>query len=220
MTDEAVTNDAGRLRGALLLIISAVLAAILLAGLNQLTASRIAANVAAEQLRALRAVLAAGSYDNEPHLDAIRAQNPDLLGSPESLPVYRARLGTKPVAAVLTVVAPNGFAGEIRLLVAVGTNGQLSGVRVIEHTETPGLGDKIEAEKSGWILRFQGLDTRYPASADWTLKRDAGNFDQISGATVTSRAVLMAARNAVVYFAANQDEIFAPQKEPLTGLQP
>lgn len=220
MSGSTLPADPGRLRGAILLIVSALLAALMLAGLDQLTANRIAGNIAAEKLKALRAVLVPDSYDNEPHVDVTWAQNPDLLGSPDPLPVYRARLGSAPVAAVLTVIATNGFAGEIRLLVGVGNDGKLTGVRVIEHTETPGLGDKIEAGKSGWILGFAGLQAEYPAGAEWTLTQAGGRFDQISGATVTSRAVLNATRNAVVYFAAHQQDLFTREDPPPAGQQP
>ncbi len=208
--------------GALMLIVAAVAAAALLATVNRFTAPRIADNIAAEQLRSLRAVLTPGSFDNAPHRDVITVHDPELLGSDESLPIYRARSGIQPVAAVLTVVAPNGYAGRIRLLVAVGIDGEVKGVRVAEHRETPGLGDRIEARKSGWILGFRGLRTEEPTTDAWTLDRDGGAFDRLTGATITSRAVLGAVRNAVLYFSAHRAEIFPATTEsvPLNGAPP
>jgi len=223
MSESTTTESRSRLRGALMLIILAMLAAALLSAVDRFTAPRIADNIAAERLKGLRAVLPSGSYDNEPHLDIRMVQHPELLGSDEPLPVYRARRGDQPVAAVLTVIAPNGFSGHILLLVAVDVAGMVTGVRVIEHRETPGLGDRIEAGKSDWMLGFRGLQSapllaNNPLTEAWVLKRDGGSFDQITGATVTSRAVINAVRNAVIYFAAHRQELFQPasneQPEP------
>ena len=210
---ESTTKVSGhRLRGAAFLIALAMLAAGLLAGVDRFTAPRIADNIAEQRLKGLRAILPANSYDNEPHLDIRTARHAELLGSEAPLPVYRARLGQEPVAAVLTVIAPNGFSGRIHLLVAIDVDGVVTGVRVIEHRETPGLGDRIEAGKSDWIRGFSDLTSSGPRG-EWVLKRDGGSFDQITGATVTSRAVLNAVRNAVIYFADHRREIFAPQPD-------
>ena len=213
MNHPLTSGSRGRLRGALTLVVAAMLAAALLSTVDRFTAPRIADNIAAERLKGLRAVLPVDSYDNEPHLDIIMALDPELLGSDTPVPIYRARLDHQPIAAVLTVIAPNGFSGHIHLLVSIRVNGEVTGVRVIEHRETPGLGDKIETGKSNWMQGFRGLHsaalTANPLAADWLLKRDGGTFDQITGATVTSRAVLQAVRNAVLYFAAHRQEIFS-----------
>jgi electron transport complex protein RnfG len=223
MNEPTTTDSPSRLRGAVILIVLAMLAAALLSTVDRFTAPRIADNIAAERLKGLRAVLPPDSYDNEPHLDIRMVLSPELLGSDEPLPVYRARRGDQPVAAVLTAVAPNGFSGHIHLLVAVDVEGIVTGVRVIEHRETPGLGDRIEARKSDWMLGFRSLNsaallTGNTQPDEWVLKRDGGSFDQITGATVTSRAALNAVRNAVIYFAAHRQELFAPssneQPEP------
>ncbi len=208
MATSPTSHSPSRLRGALTLIVMAMLAAALLATVDRFTAPHIADNIAAERLKSLRAVLPVNSYDNEPHLDIITALDPEQLGSDKPVPVYRARLGTEPVAAVLTAVAPNGFSGYIHLLVAVRIDGEVTGVRVIEHRETPGLGDKIEAGKSNWMRGFRGLRLTDPLTDEWVLQRDGGKFDQITGATVTSRAVLQAVHKAVLYFAAHRQEIF------------
>ena len=154
-------------------------------------------------------MLPEGRFDNEPHKDFIYVTDPDLLGSDKPLPVYRVRMGSDPVAAVITAVAPNGFSGKIRMLVSINGRGQLLGVRVTSHSETPGLGDAIEADKSDWILGFVGLSTADPLTSDWRLDKDGGSFDRLTGATVTSRALLGAVRNAVIYFNANRDELFS-----------
>jgi len=217
MNKATTSHSHDRLKGALTLVIMSMLSAALLFAVNRFTAPRIADNLAAARLKSLRAVLSPGSYDNEPHLDVIDVLDPKLLGSDEPLPVYRARLGGKPVAAVLTVVAPNGFAGPIRLLVAIDMDETITGVRVIEHSETPGLGDRIEPGKSDWIFRFTGRHGTDSPTGSWRLKRDGGDFDQITGATVTSRAVLNSVLNAVLYFDAHRQDIFSTRNPVQPG---
>jgi electron transport complex protein RnfG len=217
MVDEIRSSNARPVRSVVYLILFALAAAITLASVDRVTSERIAANELAERLNALKELLQVDEYNNEPHLDAITVLHPDLLGSEEPLPVYRARMNLEPVAAVLTAVTPDGFSGEIRIFIALYPDGEVAAVRVIEHHESPGLGDLIEHRKSDWIETFTGLQTsevvadlRAPA---WTLDRDDGDFDHISGATVTSRAVVKAVRNAALYFNAHRAEIFAPPIE-------
>lgn len=212
------SNDRGqRRRGGIFLVALALVAGGLLAYVEDITRWRIADNEAAHRLRALRAVLPEGRYDNEPHLDMIEVLSPDLLGSKAPLPVYRARLGETPVAVVLTAIAPDGFSDEIRILVGISADGYVIGVRVVAHSETPGLGDRIEIAKSDWILSFSDLKTDNLLAPSWVLRRDGGGFDHLSGATVTSRAVVNAVRNAVSYFNANSVELLA-NKPPADGL--
>jgi electron transport complex protein RnfG len=205
-----------RLAGAICLVLFALAAAWLLSSIQQTTRQRIADNELAERLKGLQALLPEGRFDNEPHKDFILVTSADLLGSEKPLPIFRARLGQQTVAAILTAVAPNGFAGKIRILVSVDMQGEIIGVRAISHNETPGLGDRIEAKKSDWIMGFAGLATADPTTSDWKLERDGGNFDQLTGATVSSRAVLNAARNAVLYFNANSAEILSAPSEWLS----
>lgn len=216
------SNRGQRRRGGLFLVAVALAAGGLLAYVQNVTGSRIADNEAADRLRAIRSVLPEGGYDNQPHLDVIEVLSPDLLGGRTPSPVYRARLGDTPVAVVMTSIAPDGFSNEIQTLVGIGTDGHVIGVRVVEHSETPGLGDGIEASKSDWILSFAGLETDNPLAPPWVLRRDGGDFDHLSGATVTSRAVVNAVRNAVIYFNAHSDELMAngPLPHPLSAEDP
>ena len=105
---------------------------------------------------------------------------------------------------VLTVIAPDGYVAPLTLLVGIDNNGKITGVSVTSHRETPGLGDKVERGKSDWIKLFTGLSADDPASGNWALSRDGGEFDHISGATITSRAVVKAVDNALTFFAANR----------------
>ena len=196
-----------RAGGGVFLVIIAIAAAALLSWTDDLTRERIADNELAQRLAALRAVLPATGYDNEPHLDAVFITSPELLGASKPLPVYRARRNGVPVAVVLTAIAPNGYSGAIHLLVGIGVDASVIAVRVTAHTETPGLGDRIEVNKADWIDRFNGMQTTDPLASAWVLDKDGGDFDHITGATVTSHAVVSAVRNAVIYFDAHRQEL-------------
>jgi len=199
------------IRGAAFLILLAVFAAAVLTSMHELTGERIAENELEQRLAALHAVLPAGAYDNEPHRDVVYVTNPDLLGDDGPLPVYRARAGGVPVAAVVTTVAPNGFTGPIRVLVGVGVDGRVIAARVVAHRETPGLGDRIDPDKSDWMESFSNLQTEDPLAEEWIIDKDGGTFDHMTGATVTSLAVVNAVRNAVIYFNSNRQELFAAE---------
>ena len=184
--------------------------------LQVLSADRIHGNQRANLLNTLTTLLPADSFDNQLTEDAIRLQD-DQLGWPDPLTVYRARRQGRPVAAILTAVAPDGYNGNITLLVAVRYDGVLSGVRVLEHHETPGLGDRVETSKSHWILGFAGHSLDDPPEAHWGVRRDGGAFDQFTGATVTPRAVVHAVRESLRVFRDRRDEIFTmsrPASEP------
>jgi electron transport complex protein RnfG len=181
------------------------------------TRDQIAANERAYLLRSLNEVLPESAYDNEMFTDTIQVTDPELLGSKDPITIYRARMAGQPVAALLTPVAPKGYGGPIRLLVGITTDGVIIGVRVVSHRETPGLGDVIEIDRSDWLLGFDGLSMGNPAEKKWAVKRDGGDFDQFTGATITPRAVVHAVRDALIYFSENSDAIFAPAAPVPTG---
>ena len=174
---------------------------------HQHTEMRIAENQRQTLLHSLQNLIPAGSYDNDLLADAIQISAAELAAQPVT--VYRARRLGKPVAAVFSTVAPDGYSGDIRLLVAVKADGSLAGVRVISHKETPGLGDLIDENKSLWILGFDGLSLDNPPLKQWKVKRDGGVFDQFTGTTVTPRAVVRAVRSILSFFKSNQEKLFA-----------
>ena len=131
-----------------------------------------------------------------------------LLGTEARSTAYRARLQGEPVAVIFNSVAPNGYSGRINLLVGVYIDGSLAGVRVIKHAETPGLGDGIEIRKSSWITGFDDKSLDNPDADGWRVKRDGGEFDQLTGATITPRAIVAAVRNTLLYYRQNADMIF------------
>lgn len=195
---------------AILLSLFTVIGATLVAYTFENTKARIAANERAALLRNLHVLVPPDSHTNDLFRDVIEVQDPTLLGSRAPVQVYRARRNGEPVALVLTPEAPDGYSGAIRLLVGIDPEGTLIGVRVISHRETPGLGDAIEAERSDWILNFDGRSLGNPPAAQWRVRRDGGVFDQFTGATVTPRAVVNAVRKSLIYFEQHRDRLFEP----------
>jgi len=192
----------------LFLFLFAVAGSGLVAYTHDNTAARIADNQRRALLKSLNELVPGDQYDNDIYTDILYVQNSELLGTDESVPVYRARKGGWPVAAVLAPIAPDGYNGEIRLLVAIRLDGTLAGVRVVQHRETPGLGDHVEAERSDWILGFAGKSLQNPGKGSWKVKRDGGVFDQFTGATITPRAVVTAVKKALLYYKAQGDRLF------------
>jgi electron transport complex protein RnfG len=155
-------------------------------------------------------VLAGVTFDNDLLGDVVRVRDPDLLGTDAEVPVHRARRAGELVGFVIEPVAPNGYAGSIGLLVGVGADGRVLGVRVTRHRETPGLGDAVDQRNSDWIFRFAGHSLRDPPADRWRTRKDGGAFDQLTGATVTSRAVVATIANALLYLERHRAELAAP----------
>lgn len=190
-----------------LAIIGAALG-IALVTIANLTRARIARNDQAWIQRHLDALLAPGSYDNDPLTDSITVASAQLLGTTRPVTIYRARRGGVPVAAAIRSVAPDGYRGPIELLIAVARDGTLIGVQVIRHNETPGLGDAFEKREPRWLPRFRGLSLTNPPQQRWTVRKDAGEFDSFTGATITPRAIVKAVRRTLEYYQANAQRIF------------
>ena len=160
-------------------------------------------------LKKLNNIIPAQSYDNDLLLDTISLKADTLLGTQEDTLAYRARKNKQNIAVVYSTIAPNGYNGPIHLLVGVKADGQLAGVRVVKHRETPGLGDVVSISHSNWILDFEGKSLSQPDEKGWKVKRDGGVFDQFTGATITPRAVVKAVHNALLYFDRNQNMLFS-----------
>jgi electron transport complex protein RnfG len=194
--------------GALILGLFSVIGTGLVALTYEGTAARIAENERQELLRSLHQLIAPSEHDNDLYSDTISVTDKALLGSKDEVRVYRARMKDQPVAAVIAATAPNGYSGNIRLLVAARYDGTLAGVRVLSHKETPGLGDAIEAERSDWILGFAGKSLQSPDDRGWKVKKDGGQFDQFTGATITPRAVVTAVYNTLRYYQLHREALF------------
>jgi electron transport complex protein RnfG len=203
--------------GVVVLLTVAIAAFGLVALVHEATREEIAASAQARRLARFQEVLQDQRFDNDLLGDAVAVRDAELLGTPETLHAWRARRDGQAVAVVLEAVAPGGYSGPIRLLVGISPDGHLLGVRVLEHRETPGLGDAIESGRSGWIERFAGRSLRNPAPTQWRVRKDGGAFDQFTGATITPRAVVGAVANALRYFEQHRDELLAP---PVTMATP
>jgi len=168
-------------------------------------------------LKKLNTIIPANRYDNDLLLDTLTIQPSSLLNTKEETQVYRARNKGQNVAVVFSSVAPSGYNGPIQLLIGIFENGQIAGVRIIKHRETPGLGDAVSITHSDWILGFNKKSLSNPKKRQWKVKRDGGIFDQFTGATITPRAVVNAVHDALLYFEKNKVTLFS-QKPNSTEL--
>jgi len=184
----------------------AIIGTALVAYVNDVTKDQVDENKRQHTLKKLHELVDPNIHDNDIEQDTTKVKD-RLLASDEML-VYRARKNNKPIAAIIQCVARNGYSGKIRLLVAINYDGTLAGVRVTDHLETPGLGDAIESQKSDWIKIFKGKSLQEPLPEKWTVRRDGGEFDQITSATITSRAVVKATYKALQYFKSNRQQLF------------
>lgn len=163
------------------------------------TKDKIAANERQALLLNLQAVLSQDRYDNNLAKESIQLDN---------YTIYPARKAGKPVAAILASTTSKGYNGNIDLLIGITIKGKISGVRVLNHKETPGLGDKIERLKSDWIISFNQKSLSEMSSKHWAVKQDGGNFDQFTGATITPRAIVREVKKTGLFFQENQQLIF------------
>jgi electron transport complex protein RnfG len=194
----------------IILLLFAVMGTAMVAYTYDNTREQIAANERATLLRKLHRLVAPEQHDNVLLEDTVSVRDETLLGSTEPVMVYRARKNGEPVALVIAAIAPDGYSGSIKLLVGINVDGSLSGVRVVAHRETPGLGDAIDEARSDWIRIFDGKSLHAPDVSRWAVRKDGGEFDQLTGATITPRAVVKAARNALLYYREHQEALFAP----------
>ncbi len=173
----------------------------------QVTKDPIAKSEAEVRINLFHQVIADDRYDNDVLNDTINIPPNSLLGNKQASVVHIARKNGDPVAFILEAVAHDGYSGDIKLLVAINLDGTISGVRVIKHAETPGLGDYIDIVKSNWIKLFDGESLSKTSSANWAVKKDGGHFDYMAGATITPRAVISAVHKALQYFEENKSRL-------------
>ncbi|WP_153109394.1 electron transport complex subunit RsxG [Propionivibrio limicola] len=203
-------------RTALILVLFMVVFTALLSGAYLWTRPAIEAAAAEEKMKLIDEVLPRQSYDNDLLNDFVRLEPVAALGTDTEMKLFRARKNGQIETLVFEAVAPDGYAGKIRLLIALGVDGTLRGVRVIQHKETPGVGDYIEPKKDKnregpWITQFDGLAPSIVDERDWKVKKDGGRFDSVAGATVTPRAIIKAVRKAALYVEANRVRLTAGQ---------
>ena len=172
------------------------------------TLDRINENKRTTLLNAFNVLIPPKEYDNDIFTDFIQVKNKTLLGSGKPVNIYRARKNNKPVAVIINSIAPDGYNGNIELLVAIRYDGTIAGVRVVQQNETPGLGDAIEAKHSNWIFSFAEKSLTSLSKKEWAVKRDGGSFDQFTGATISPRAVVKAVYNTLKYYQQNRATLY------------
>lgn len=175
---------------------------ILVATTNLFTKDDISLRAVEDLQTSLTQVIPPGMHDNNPAKDAITLKN----DAGKDVTVYRAIKDGK-VTGVAYEISGSGYGGEIRLILGVGADGRILGVRATQFKETPGLGDRIDPAKSDWITRFTGLSLGDPPADKWKVKKDGGAFDQFSGATITPRGVVGAIKIGLEFFAAHKAQL-------------
>ncbi len=181
------------------------------------TRDRIEANQREYQARALLEVVAADRHNNSMLDDTFEVADTELLALRKPKQGYIARRDGTPVAVILPVTTREGYTGDIDLIVGINIDGTISGVRILQHRETPGLGDKVDYRKSRWVDGFIGKSLFNPQPELWKVKKDKGVFDQFTGATITPRAVIRAVRQTLEYYDANSAEILRTQIPQVSG---
>lgn len=145
-------------------------------------------------------------HDNELYASCTLVSDP-ALGTNQPQPVYIATEDGTPTALAIESIAPDGYNGAIKLIVGIDNQGIILGSRVLAHQETPGLGDKVDLRVSDWVLSFTGKQITESNQAEWAVRKDGGQFDSFTGATITPRAVVKAVKNTAEYINANRETI-------------
>lgn len=198
------------------LALFALATALVLSSVDNLTRDKIdyAERMAAQ--RALLEIVPPERHNNDLLLDTQPVPEAfwSVLGLDKGGNIHIARYNGQPIAAIIPTVTPDGYSGDIAMIIGVNSEGTIAGVRVVQHKETPGLGDKIDLKKNNWILSFDGKSLSNTATSEWAVKKDGGQFDQFTGATITPRAVINQVVATLVYFNQDSERLFTqPQSK-------
>lgn len=205
-----ITRSIGQ--NALGLSLFAVVTAGVIAVTQFYTQARIEQNEAAAKSKALHGIIPPSMIDNDLLQNVVTIIDPALVADEGEGEAYIARKDGEVVAIILPAIAPDGYSGKIKSIVGIRADGTLAGVRVLTHKETPGLGDKIEIKKSDWALQFDNRSLIDPQEKAWAVKKDGGDYDQLTGATITPRAVVKSVYRALQYYAQNQARLLGNTK--------
>ena len=181
---------------AVLTVIS-VAAGFLLATTNKITRAPIAAARLAEKLDAMKKVLP--DYDNDPVENTCVVQE---AGRPWTF--YVARKQGVFAGAAFEAVSDQGYSGTIRILAGILPDNTIKGLEIVEQAETPGLGAKIS--ESAFTEQFQG---KMICHTRWAVKKDGGDIDAITGATISPRAVVAALMTGLAVYTNHFEKIAA-----------
>ena len=178
------------------------------------TASHIERNERAWLETQINALVPEQLHDNDLITDVVKVSAPEFLGTRQPVPVYRARLHGQPTAVVVNSVAPDGYGGPIVLLVAIDYGGKVLGVHVLAHHETPGMGDVFEQPGSTWLDAFRGRSLNDPDIRGWNVRKDGGDFEQFTSATISPRAIIRAVQKTLDYYQSHRDSLYRPTHDP------
>jgi len=185
----------------------ALLASILLGVTNCSTQGTIQQRLDEDLKKSLQEVVPVTLYDNDLLQDTLTIPSADYNIGANETTVYLAKKSGKVTAVCFKFIAPDGYSGAINMIIGIDRDGNILGVRVLSHKETPGLGDKIEVAKSTWILNFVGRSLDNLTPAQWAVKKDGGVFDQFAGATITPRKSVQATYRSLQLFKAHQAQL-------------
>ncbi|MDK9736686.1 electron transport complex subunit RsxG [Vibrio sp. D404a] len=183
----------------------------LVAVTHYLTKDQIKQQEQVQLLSVLNQVIPHEKHDNELFSSCTLVES-EALGSKQAMPAYIATINGEPSAIAIEAIAPDGYNGAIKVIVGLDIDGTVLGTRVLSHQETPGLGDKIDLRVTDWITSFTGKQVTETNQDKWKVRKDGGDFDQFTGATITPRAVVKAVKNAVVFVNENQQTLLSQPK--------
>ena len=188
----------------------ALIASVLLGVTNCSTESTIQQRLDEDLVKSLEEVVPANLHDNDMLQDTVTIPSTEFNIGADKTTVYIAKKSGSITAVSYKFTAPDGYSGAINMIMGIDRDGNILGVRVLSHKETPGLGDKIEVSKSNWILNFVGRSLDNLTQAQWAVKKDGGEFDQFSGATITPRKSVQAIYRGLQLFKAHQAQLINP----------
>ena len=193
----------------IVLALFALFTSLILATTYELTFERIEQSEREAAQRALLEIIPLERHDNDMLMDVqpVPEQFWATLGLKKGGNIHIARDQGQPVAAIIPAVTPKGYSGDISMIIGINFNGSIAGVRVVEHRETPGLGDKVDLKKSDWILSFNGKSLVNPQASGWKVKKEGGDYDQFTGATITPRAVINQVLKTLQYFEDDRERL-------------
>ncbi len=210
LNKKELTLKQASIKNGLILGLFALVSTSLIAITHLITKDRIADEVEKAMARRLNQLIPANQYDNDVYNDCLIISTSEIKSSTQTR-LYRLRNQNKNYAAFISAIAPDGYAGNIHLVIGLYENGAIAGVRVTEHQETPGLGDKIEIRKSNWIEQFKALSLTNLPGEKWAVSKDGGQFDGLTGATITPRAIIKTVHKTLVYFQDNKAQLFSAE---------
>lgn len=194
-------------KNSIMLGLFAIIMAAGLAATELATREQRAESLRRVQSLALEEIIPTSRHDNVLLDDVIRIDDNEYLKLKDTKNIHIARKNGAVIAFIFPVRAPDGYGGAIDSIVGVNLDGTIAGVRILQHRETPGLGDKIELKKSTWALSFNNKSLNNPQPERWKVKKDKGIFDQFTGATITPRAVVQSVYNTLVFFDKHKDSL-------------